>query len=175
MLKTRVRLLPMECNTHTLVVQVAPLHHSSALLLKYRISPDNQQGWFLPNDDLHHLEHPEQAAQARREGTGRNRRRDTETRRGRVVRGKQSDLASGLRLSRIHSHDEHDAGKCGWRAEMVGDRRIAASRGICSPRMGKTGPSETCSGKDAASDDAEPHVAQHDPPESQYFIADALR
>src|SRR5260370_37391361 len=62
MLETRVRLLPMECNTHTLVVQVAPLHHSSALLLKYRISPDNQQGWFLPNGDLHHLEHPEQAA-----------------------------------------------------------------------------------------------------------------
>src|SRR5260370_6898603 len=52
----------MECNTHTLLVQVAPLHHSSALLVKYRISPDNQQGWFLPNDDLHHLEHPEQAA-----------------------------------------------------------------------------------------------------------------
>jgi len=52
----------MECNTHTLVVQVAPLHHSSALLVKYRISPDNQQGWFLPNDDLHRLEHPEQAA-----------------------------------------------------------------------------------------------------------------
>jgi len=62
MLETRVRLLPMECNTHTLVVQVAPLHHSSALLVQYRISPDNQQGWFLPNDDLHHLEHPEQAA-----------------------------------------------------------------------------------------------------------------
>ena len=52
----------MECNKHTLVAQVAPLHHSSALLVKYRISPDYQQGWFLPNDDLHHLEHPEQAA-----------------------------------------------------------------------------------------------------------------
>jgi ADP-ribose pyrophosphatase YjhB (NUDIX family) len=52
----------MECNTHTLVAQVAPLHHSSALLVKYRTGPDNQQGWFLPNDDLHHLEHPEQAA-----------------------------------------------------------------------------------------------------------------
>ena len=52
----------MECNTHTLVAHVAALHHSSALLVKYRISPDSQQGWFLPNDDLHHLEHPEQAA-----------------------------------------------------------------------------------------------------------------
>jgi ADP-ribose pyrophosphatase YjhB (NUDIX family) len=52
----------MQCNTHTLVAQVAPLHHSSALLVKYRTSPDNQQGWFLPNDDLHHLEHPDHAA-----------------------------------------------------------------------------------------------------------------
>jgi len=52
----------MECNTHTLVAHVAALHHSSALLLKYKLSPANQQGWFLPNDDLHHLEHPEQAA-----------------------------------------------------------------------------------------------------------------
>jgi ADP-ribose pyrophosphatase YjhB (NUDIX family) len=52
----------MKCNMHTLVAQVAPLHHSSTLLVKYRVSPDNQQGWFLPNDDLHHLEHPDQAA-----------------------------------------------------------------------------------------------------------------
>jgi ADP-ribose pyrophosphatase YjhB (NUDIX family) len=44
------------------VAHVAALHHSSALLLKYRISSDNQKGWFLPNDDLQHLEHPEQAA-----------------------------------------------------------------------------------------------------------------
>jgi ADP-ribose pyrophosphatase YjhB (NUDIX family) len=51
----------MECNAHTLVAQVAALHHSSALLVKFRIGPDSQQGWFLPNDDLHHLEHPEQA------------------------------------------------------------------------------------------------------------------
>src|SRR5207245_10144916 len=52
----------MECNTHTLVAHIAALHHSSALLVKYRVGPDNQEGWFLPNDDLHHLEHPDQAA-----------------------------------------------------------------------------------------------------------------
>src|SRR2546422_11759272 len=52
----------MECNRHTLVAHVAPLHHTSALLVKYRAGPDNQEGWFLPNDDLHHLEHPDQAA-----------------------------------------------------------------------------------------------------------------
>ncbi len=52
----------MECNKHTLVSHVAVLHHSSALLVKYKAGPDGQQGWFLPNDDLHHLEHPDQAA-----------------------------------------------------------------------------------------------------------------
>ena len=52
----------MECNKHTLVAHIATLHHSSALLVKYKVGPDDQQGWFLPNDDLHHLEHPEQAA-----------------------------------------------------------------------------------------------------------------
>ena len=52
----------MDCTEHTLVVHVAPLHHSSALLVKYKVAPDGQHGWFLPNDDLHHLEHPDQAA-----------------------------------------------------------------------------------------------------------------
>src|SRR2546428_3597497 len=51
----------MECNTYTHVAHVAALHDSSALLVKYRIGSDNQQGWYLPNDDLHHLEHPDQA------------------------------------------------------------------------------------------------------------------
>src|SRR5215467_6887971 len=52
----------MECAKHTLVAHIAPLHHSSALLVKYKVGPDGQQGWFLPNDDLHHLEHPDHAA-----------------------------------------------------------------------------------------------------------------
>ncbi len=30
--------------------------------MKYKAGPDGQQRWFLPNDDLHHLEHPDQAA-----------------------------------------------------------------------------------------------------------------
>ena len=54
--------LPTQGEKHTLVAHVAALHHSSALLVRYKIGPDNQQGWFLPNDDLHHLEHPEQGA-----------------------------------------------------------------------------------------------------------------
>jgi ADP-ribose pyrophosphatase YjhB (NUDIX family) len=44
------------------VSHVAVLHHSSALLVKYDPAPDGQQGWFLPNDGLNHLEHPESAA-----------------------------------------------------------------------------------------------------------------
>ena len=37
------------------------LHHSSALLVKYADTSqyDNQPGWFLPNDELRHVEHPE--------------------------------------------------------------------------------------------------------------------
>src|SRR2546426_7666325 len=52
----------MECNAHTLVAHVADLHLTYALLFKYRVGPDSQQGWFLLNDDLHNLEHPEQPA-----------------------------------------------------------------------------------------------------------------
>jgi len=52
----------MECTQHTMVAHVAALHHSSALLVKYSMGPDGQQGWFLPNDDLRYLEHPDQAA-----------------------------------------------------------------------------------------------------------------
>jgi ADP-ribose pyrophosphatase YjhB (NUDIX family) len=52
----------LDCNQHTLVSHIAVLHHSSALLVKYRPAPDGQQGWFLPNDGLNRLEHPETAA-----------------------------------------------------------------------------------------------------------------
>ena len=50
------------CPKHTLVSHVAVLHHNSALLVKYRQMPDGQNGWFLPNDDLKHVEHPEEGA-----------------------------------------------------------------------------------------------------------------
>ena len=45
-----------------MVSHVAVLHHSSALLVKYGVGHDGQPGWFLPNDGLRHLEHPEQGA-----------------------------------------------------------------------------------------------------------------
>jgi ADP-ribose pyrophosphatase YjhB (NUDIX family) len=55
----------MDCKDHSLIVHVAVLHHSSALLLKYRDPSlrDNQTGWFMPNDSLKHAEHPEVGAQ----------------------------------------------------------------------------------------------------------------
>lgn len=52
----------MECDQHTLVSHIAVLHHNSVLLLKYDSGHDDQKGWFLPNDGLKHLEHPEQGA-----------------------------------------------------------------------------------------------------------------
>src|SRR5260370_38319489 len=55
---------PLTCTEHTLVVHVAVLHHSSALLVKYADMSqyDNQPGWLLPNDELRHVEHPEGGA-----------------------------------------------------------------------------------------------------------------
>ncbi len=43
---------------------MAVLHHSSALLVKYADSSkfDSQLGWFLPNDELRHVEHPDEGA-----------------------------------------------------------------------------------------------------------------
>ena len=52
----------MDCKAHTIVTHVATLHHSSALLVKYGGMVDQQTGWFLPNDDLQHVEHPEVGA-----------------------------------------------------------------------------------------------------------------
>ncbi len=51
----------LECTTHTLVSHVAVLHHTSALLIKYKDAEafDGQTGWFLPNDGLRPVEHPE--------------------------------------------------------------------------------------------------------------------
>ncbi len=52
------------CKDHTLVSHVAVLHGNSALIVKYRDPSqyDGQTGWFLPNDSLRHVEHPEEGA-----------------------------------------------------------------------------------------------------------------
>ncbi len=54
----------MDCKLHKLVVDVALLAEEKILLVKYRETNkyDHQAGWFLPDDAMAHLEHPDQAA-----------------------------------------------------------------------------------------------------------------
>jgi ADP-ribose pyrophosphatase YjhB (NUDIX family) len=53
-----------ECTIHRLVADVAIRSGDQVLLAKYKdVSRyDGQRGWFLPDDFLRHLEHPEDAA-----------------------------------------------------------------------------------------------------------------
>jgi ADP-ribose pyrophosphatase YjhB (NUDIX family) len=53
-----------ECAVHRLVADVAIRSSDRVLFVKYKdVSRyDGQRGWFLPDDFLRHLEHPEDAA-----------------------------------------------------------------------------------------------------------------
>lgn len=53
-----------ECRVHKLVADVAVLAGGKVLMVKYRDTSryDHQSGWFLPDDFLLHLEHPDDAA-----------------------------------------------------------------------------------------------------------------
>src|SRR3989440_12295808 len=55
--------LETECRTHTLVADVALFAEGQVLLVRYRDTAkyDNESGWFLPDDELEYLEHPERA------------------------------------------------------------------------------------------------------------------
>jgi len=52
-----------ECRIHTLVADVAMFADGQVLLVRYADTAkyDNQSGWFLPDDELKYLEHPERA------------------------------------------------------------------------------------------------------------------
>jgi ADP-ribose pyrophosphatase YjhB (NUDIX family) len=52
------------CRAHKLVADVAVLSEDRVLLVRYRDVGryDGQRGWFLPDDFLDHLEHPDTAA-----------------------------------------------------------------------------------------------------------------
>src|SRR2546430_15101127 len=105
-----------------------------------------------------------------------NRRCNPETRGDRVFHGKQSDLASHLRLSGLHPQHEYDTRERSRRTEMVRDRQTTTSRRLRSPRLGKSSPRQTCPGKRAASDTVEAETAHQEPlPESQAFIAAVRR
>ncbi len=51
------------CRIHTLVADVALFADGQVLLVRYRdmAKYDNESGWFLPDDELNYLEHPERA------------------------------------------------------------------------------------------------------------------
>lgn len=54
----------MDCTVHKLVADVALLAEDRVLFVRYRDTTgyDGQAGWFLPDDYLAHLEHPDDAA-----------------------------------------------------------------------------------------------------------------
>src|SRR2546426_12552082 len=54
----------MECTVHKLVADIAVLADRQVLLVRYKAtrSYDGQQGWFLPDDYLMFVEHPDEAA-----------------------------------------------------------------------------------------------------------------
>src|SRR5438552_14824423 len=138
----------MECKTHTLVAHVAALHHSSALLVKYRVGPDNQEGWFLPNGDLHHLEHPEQAVRRiLKEQAGID---DAAMKLAEIESFMGNNQTWHLIFS-LHANHERLTWEDSCRVEMVRDRQAAAGRRLCSPRLGKIGPGQTRPSKSAVS------------------------
>ncbi len=53
-----------DCRVHSLIADVAVLADGRVLLVKYTDvnKYDHQGGWFLPDDGLRHLEHPEAGA-----------------------------------------------------------------------------------------------------------------
>ena len=55
---------PPECRVHKLVADVSLRAGDRILLVRYRDTRkyDGQRGWFLPDDYLAHLEHPDDAA-----------------------------------------------------------------------------------------------------------------
>jgi len=54
----------MRCSVHKLVADVALVAADEVLFVRYRdtASYDRQAGWFLPDDHLAHLEHPDDGA-----------------------------------------------------------------------------------------------------------------
>jgi ADP-ribose pyrophosphatase YjhB (NUDIX family) len=54
----------MECTVHKLIADVAVFAERHVLLVRYRDTGryDGQEGWFLPDDFLEHVEHPSDAS-----------------------------------------------------------------------------------------------------------------
>jgi len=60
----------MDCTVHKLVADVAVLADRQVLLVRYQDTRnyDGQRGWFLPDDYLMFVEHPDEAAHPARTG-----------------------------------------------------------------------------------------------------------
>ena len=54
----------MPCDQHSLIADITLLAEGKVLLVRYKDANkyDQQKGWFLPDDALNHLEHPDQGA-----------------------------------------------------------------------------------------------------------------
>jgi ADP-ribose pyrophosphatase YjhB (NUDIX family) len=78
----------MNCTVHKLVADVALVSDDKVLFVRYRDTSkyDGQTGWFLPDDFLGHLEHPDDAAR-------------------RILREQAGIEPPPLRLSHIESFD----------------------------------------------------------------------
>jgi ADP-ribose pyrophosphatase YjhB (NUDIX family) len=76
----------VECAVHKLVTDVALVAEQRVLFVRYRDTAgyDGQRGWFLPDDYLAHLEHPDDAAR-------------------RIVREQAAGLSAEPRLAEIES------------------------------------------------------------------------
>jgi ADP-ribose pyrophosphatase YjhB (NUDIX family) len=108
----------MSCTIHKLVADVTLTAGDEVLLVRYRdVSKyDGQTGWFLPDDFLDHLEHPEDAAL-------------------RIVREQAGIDAPVLRLADIESFDGdawhlvfHYVGALERRPDIVAGDNVADAR-----------------------------------------------
>jgi ADP-ribose pyrophosphatase YjhB (NUDIX family) len=52
-----------QCTLHKLIADVAVFAGDNVALVRYASGYDGQRGWFLPDDELKYLEHPDTAAQ----------------------------------------------------------------------------------------------------------------
>ena len=112
------------CTVHRLVADVAIRSRDQVLLVKYKdVSRyDGQRGWFLPDDFLAHLEHPEEAAK-------------------RIARDQTGLALADLRLSHVESF-----GNGAWhlvfhyRADVTGSPVVQAGPNVAAlewfPRSG---------------------------------------
>lgn len=106
------------CQIHKLVADVCVIAESHVLLVRYKDTSkyDQQEGWFLPDDFLEHLEHPDEAAR-------------------RILREQAAIDGSALRLSHMESFGDgtwhlifHYHAQLGAKAGVAASGNIAEAR-----------------------------------------------